>query len=563
MLLLTAILVALVGVLYYSGARAWQRRFLFKGEGTGLSQRSLVGPPLLPFIGNALWMISLQSFLRPRIDVLRSLERISAGYARSPEGMVLFWLGNSPFLIVLRPNICKEILQTKARSFYKGVFASSMSPLMGQGLLLIDGDRWRVHHRLVSPPYQNFRSALPGIVSCNLALQRRWKRHAFVEVDICHEFSRLTLDSIGVLAFGKHFGAIDETRAEDASVFHEVAVVLREMQRECERLYPELHKALVSSLPSGLHQLLVGTEFQDSTAKVHQLVRKRMEERRMELKLLRESNQGPSDGDAERKASLLLDAVLDGIDKGLLTDSEAQDELVTAVMGGHETTASLMSWVTVKLLEHPNVLEKVRQEVDSLFERVRQRCGEQGEISMDWQDLDELPLLSSVVHETLRLYPSAPVLNRQSTEEIQIGDWEIPRGTQILIPSWTIHRDPTYWPDPLAFVPERWDEGWGKERERGIDSRTQTEGGSTARRHTQHHEHLRQQFQQQFIFLPFGAGPRKCLGQQFAILETKLAIALLLKNFDLSALSSEPWPDPEMAITLRCRNGFRVRLQPR
>jgi cytochrome P450 len=133
---------------------------------------------------------------------------------------------------------------------------------------------------------------------------------------------------------------------------------------------------------------------------------------------------------------------------------------------------------------------------------------------------------------------------------VVLGGFMIPNGTQLLIPSWTIHRDPNHWSRPLDFWPERWDQDYNS-------------SSSPASTLTSHHETKRQQLQQQYVFLPFGAGPRKCLGQTFAFLETKLAIALLLRDFEILLPQNHPDPDPEMAITLRCRNGFHCLLRPR
>jgi cytochrome P450 len=487
MLLLLLLLVLFFGIgsgLYWLHVRNFQRRLHFVGQQEGGSRTTtttcIPGPVVLPFIGNALWMLTFSSStpcssyspfsLLPRIDVLNSLQLLSSGFITQPQlsgsssgggcGLVLFWLGTTPFLLVHKPSVAREILQSKAREFRKGVFASSMRPLMGQGLLLIDGERWKVHHRIAAPSYQNFRDSLTGIVDRNLALHKRWRhlaaemktqeeenegRTGLLRLEICHDFSRLTLDSIGELAFGKHFGAISppvgeegggkekkEEEEEDSSVFHEVAVVLREMQKDCERLYPWLNKGVTACLPSFIKRR-VGNHFRSSTSKIHRLVRRRMEERRAELRVRKAETTSTREAEAEaevegeeeegkdkrggeteqqrRTSVLLLDTVLEGIEKKLLTEEEAQDEMVTAVMGGHETTASLMSWVTFMLVKHPKTLAQVTEEVDQLFQETTPRDGEEEGTTkrpLEWNDLNRLHRLSSVVHETLRLYPRFP-----------------------------------------------------------------------------------------------------------------------------------------------------------
>jgi len=179
----------------------------------------------------------------------------------------------------------------------------------------------------------------------------------------------------------------------------------------------------------------------------------------------------------------LLDVMLEAQSSYNLSEEEILDEMVTWVMGGHETTASLISWAVYLLHSHPEVKERVLQELKSILYTHSENVG--NIIIPNEQQLQQMEYLNMVLKETLRLYPPAPIINRVSIEDHKIGKYTIPKNTEVLISPWVLQRSDKLWQEPHQFKPERW-------KEDSVDN---------------------------FAFLPFSAGPRFNNSTSIIILE--------------------------------------------
>jgi cytochrome P450 len=200
-----------------------------------------------------------------------------------------------------------------------------------------------------------------------------------------------------------------------------------------------------------------------------------------------------------------------------MSDRQIRDEILTLFVAGHETTATGLAWSVYLLCKNPAVYEAVQKEVDAL-------PGEPSAV-----DLGRLDLCARVFKEALRLYPPVYVAGRDSNEATVLAGYEIPPLTQVAYSAWSIHRSPHVWPDPLRFDPDR----FLPENE--------------AKRH-------------RYAWVPFGAGPRVCIGNHFAIMEAQLALAVLLRRARFELDGEE---EPEPSATLRPRHGVRVRVRLR
>ena len=154
-----------------------------------------------------------------------------------------------------------------------------------------------------------------------------------------------------------------------------------------------------------------------------------------------------------------------------MTDRQLRDECMTLLLAGHETTALALTWTTYLVAQHPEVEEKLRHEVDTVL------AGRLPGAS----DLPNLVYTARVLKESLRLYPPAWAMVRMANEECEIGGFRIPRKTGVIMSPWVMHRDPRYFDDPERFDPDRWTEQF----QRGLP---------------------------RFAYLPFGGGPRMCIG---------------------------------------------------
>jgi cytochrome P450 len=218
--------------------------------------------------------------------------------------------------------------------------------------------------------------------------------------------------------------------------------------------------------------------------------------------------------------SLLLHA-RDEDDGSRMTDRQLRDEAMTLFLAGHETTALTLSWAWYLLACHPEAEERLLAEVLAVL------AGRAPTVA----DLPRLRYAEAVVQEALRLYPPAHVIGREAIHDCEIGGYRVPAGTTLLMSQWVVHRDARYFEQPEAFRPERWT-------------------GDLAQRLPK------------YAYFPFGGGPRVCIGNTFAMIETVLVLATIAPRFRFTVLPDPPvipWP----TFTLRPKHGIPAVLTPR
>jgi cytochrome P450 len=225
----------------------------------------------------------------------------------------------------------------------------------------------------------------------------------------------------------------------------------------------------------------------------------------------------------DRPQGDLLDLLLAARDEdgAGMTDRQLRDEVLTLLLAGHETTAIALTWALWLLSRHPQVEATLAAEVERVL---RGR-------SPTTDDLPRLGYVNQVVTESMRLYPPVWAFGREAVHDGELGGYRVAAGTSVVISQWVLHRDPRHFPDPECFHPSRW-------------------AGGLARRLPP------------FTYLPFGGGPRRCLGGGFAMTEAVLVLAMISQRFRLTLEPGhpvEPWP----TITLRPRHGLRMRLHAR
>lgn len=203
-----------------------------------------------------------------------------------------------------------------------------------------------------------------------------------------------------------------------------------------------------------------------------------------------------------------------------MNDKQLRDEVQTMVLAGHETTALLLTWVFYLLAKHPEVHERVMAEIDAVV----------GSRTVTMDDMRELTYIDQVLNETMRLYPPAYTMARFCNEADVIGGYDIGRNSVISMPTYYLHRHPEFWPDAEQFDPERFS------------------AEKTANRH-------------RFAFLPFGAGPRQCIGNRFALMEAVLILVTILQRFKLEIPEGHV-AELEPQITLRPKGGIPVTVTP-
>jgi len=205
-----------------------------------------------------------------------------------------------------------------------------------------------------------------------------------------------------------------------------------------------------------------------------------------------------------------------------MSDKQLRDEVLTLLLAGHETTALALAWTWYLLSLHPEVEARLLEELQEVL----------GDRTPMVTDLPRLSYAEMVIKESMRLYPPAWGISREAVEECEIGGYRVPAGTQVLIVLWAMHRDPRYFQHPETFDPCRWE-------------------ASLAKRVPK------------YAYLPFGSGPRVCIGNAFAMTEAILLLAMIAKGFRLELLPEQRRVVPQPTTTLRPREGIRMMLTSR
>ncbi|NWI60453.1 C340 protein, partial [Calyptomena viridis] len=185
-----------------------------------------------------------------------------------------------------------------------------------------------------------------------------------------------------------------------------------------------------------------------------------------------------------------------------LSDEEILAQSLIFIFAGYETTSSTLSYIAYNLATHPDVQQRLQDEVDANLPN---------KAPPTYSAITQMEYLDMVVNESIRLYPAGGRIERVCKKTVELNGVTIPKGMVVMIPAFVLHRDPEYWPEPDEFRPER----FSKENKEGFDP---------------------------YTFLPFGAGPRNCIGMRFALLVMKVAVVVVLQNFSFRTCEDTPIP---------------------
>jgi cytochrome P450 len=208
-------------------------------------------------------------------------------------------------------------------------------------------------------------------------------------------------------------------------------------------------------------------------------------------------------------------------DGSRMSDQQLRDEAITLLLAGHETTALALSWTWHLLSRHPDVDARLSAELQSVLNGR----------SPTPSDLPALRYTEQVIQESMRLFPPAYGIGREAVQDCEIGGFHVPAGTTLFMSPWLLHRDARWFAEPRTFNPGRWADG-------------------LADRLPRH------------AYMPFGGGPRICIGNTFAMMEAVLLLATIVQRFRLTPASDAP-VRPFPTITLRPRGGVTLRVASR
>ncbi|KAM8789524.1 cytochrome P450 4A11 [Rhynchonycteris naso] len=419
------------------------------------------------------------------------------------------WLwGSQVIFMVYDPDYMKVIL---GRSDPKShVFYRFLAPWIGYGLLLLNGQKWSQHRRMLTPAFHyDILKPYVGIMANSVQVMLdKWEELISQDshLEIFEHVSVMTLDTIMKCAFSQP-GSMQTDRNSQSYI--QAIGDLKNLFYNRVRNFFYQNDIIYWLTPQGRwnHQSCqVAHEHTDQVIKL----RKAHLQEQEELEKVR------------RKRHLdFLDILLFARMKNgsPLSDKELRAEVDTFMFEGHDTTASGISWILYALAAHPEHQERCRKEVQSLL-------GDGGSIT--WDHLDQMPYTTMCIKEALRLYPPVPGVGRELSKPITFPDGRsLPKGVIVSLSIYALHHNPKVWPNPEVFDPSRF-----------------APGSDT-------HSHA---------FLPFSAGSRNCIGKQFAMNELKVAVALTLLRFELMV---DPFriPIPIEEVVLKSKNGIHLQLR--
>lgn len=437
------------------------------------------------------------------------MDFLSRAASEHPEGARVRMFGRDLFHTT-SPAAIHELLVEKARSFEKApALRLVLHPLAGSGLFTSEGELWKRQRRLMAALFQpSVVAQYAGLVTDVVArAAERWSPGAVI--DVGREMTRITMAIVGKALF-------DTDAFDEADALGDALTVALEWSNEhlgsprlafqlqlrglfenvegrvapLERIRASAVRALSSPalLPGARSPRLRG-----AIALLDHRIQRMIDDRRA-------SNMSRDD---------LLSRLLRVRDEdgSTMDDRQVRDEVVTLFVAGHETTATALTWAFYMLSREPAVASKLAAEADALGQEP------------DFQDPARLSYAAKVFRETMRLYPPVYLLSRRTTEPVTVGGYDLPRRSLVFVSPYTVHRRADVYPDPERFNPDRF-----------------TPEAETAR--------------PRCSYIPFGAGPRVCIGNHFAMMEGPIVLSALTRRLSFDVVAG-PRIEPAPFATLR------------
>mmetsp|Transcript_39029 Transcript_39029/g.81681 ORF Transcript_39029/g.81681 Transcript_39029/m.81681 type:complete len:758 (+) Transcript_39029:160-2433(+) len=454
--------------------------------------------------------------------------------------------GPKSFLVISDPVMARHILRDSSPDQYcKGMLAEILEPIMGDGLIPADPKIWKVRRRAVVPGFHKrwLKNMIDLFGDCGDRLVADLDARAVAKtpIDMEERFCSVTLDIIGKAVFNYDFGSV----TKESPIVKAVYRVLREAEHRSTSFIPYWNLPYAEKWMGGQVEFRRDMGMLDDvlTRLINQAIETRQEASVEELE----------ERDVADDPSLLrFLANMRGED---LTSKVLRDDLMTMLIAGHETTAAMLTWTLFELISgEPDMMHEIQAEVRTVMGNKSRP---------DYDDIVNMPKLRAALIEALRLYPEPPVLIRRARTEDTLppggsgipGGIKVLRGTDIFISTWNLHRAPEYWEDPEKFDPTRWERPF---RNPGV------KGWEGYRPEKQNSFMLYpNEIVSDYAFLPFGAGKRKCIGDQFAMLEASVTFAMLMNKFDFTLVGTPADVGMKTGATIHTMNGLNMMINRR
>ncbi|XP_013113990.2 probable cytochrome P450 4aa1 [Stomoxys calcitrans] len=458
---------------------------------TVLLSLKLSGPTAIPIMGNCMLIKE------------KNLLRFHAAKAFSLYGsLVRIWVLLFPFFVVLQPDDLQLILSSKKHT-NKVFFYRFMHNFLGNGLITNSGDKWHSHRRLIQPTFHlNILERFIGtFADASQALYEMLDPLADQDINITHYVNNCIIDILNEAVLGV---PVKKTTVQmEPSPFRKGQLVIPHRFLKPWLLFDSIYQMTQ----------LASDELQQKR-RLNEFTRKMIKVRRE----MREKN--------EIQNKCLLDYMIEISDSnpGEFTEDDIVDEACTFMLAGQDSVGAAVAFTIFLLAQNPECQSKCEEEIERIF-------GDDNR-APSMQDLREMRYLEMCIKESLRLYPSVPLIARKLGEEVRLSKYTLPAGSNVFICPYATHRLPDIYPEPEKFIPERFSAENSEKRN-------------------------------SYAFLAFSAGPRYCIGNRFAIMEIKTVISRLLRSYHILPVAGKTAFLPVYRITLRASGGLWVHFKSR
>lgn len=438
----------------------------------------------------------------PLLGVAPHIRRDPLGYfarlAADFDGVVSLPVGGEKVLVMNSPAAIEHVFQSNWRNYRKSDFYEKLRPLLGNGIATSEGDFWRSQRQIINPAFHRQSLMRMGEIMRSRARDMidAWANRA--DGSAFSLSDDLTALTLRIVVESL-FGT-DITDKDDGTRTDVIAQSVDTMLQVCERR--------VWSVPDFHHTWLSPLFWQHRAAHaaldriVYDIIAERRSSREPHADLL----------------GMLLDARNAETGEGM-SDSQLRDETTTLLVTGHESTANAAMWIFYILSRHPEIERRIRNEIAAV-------CGDE---TPDDAQLRNLNYLRMVIDEVLRVYPPAWTTSRTALGEDDILGYPVETGTSVMISPYVIHHNPRYWPEPEVFDPER-------------------------------HTAEMKEGRPKFAYIPFGGGPRNCIGANFAMMELQLVVSMILQRYRVSVLDQDKI-EREAMVSIRPKGGINVAIE--
>ncbi|XP_066275402.1 ultra-long-chain fatty acid omega-hydroxylase-like [Branchiostoma lanceolatum] len=414
-----------------------------------------------------------------------------------------------PEIYVVPPTVMICLSARKPEWMYR-----FFRPWLGDGLLVSEGSKWQRNRRLLTPAFHF--DILKHYVklfseSADVLLEKWMSRGPGASMELFDDVGLMTLDNILKCSLGYNSSCQTDGRSSPYILaVHDLTRLLNDRPD-----YLPYYVDFIYYLSAD------GRRFRKACKIVHDFSEKVIRERKEQLK----KGEFTFSKTGRGKRLDLLDILLRARDEDGtgLSVSEIQDEVNTFLFGGHHTTASGISWTLFHLAQNMDYQDKCRREVEEVL---------QDRTEITWQDVGKLPFITMCIKESMRCVPPVPRVARALKQDLTFPDGKsLPKGSPTYAEFNELHRNSDIWPNPTVYDPYRFSPE------------------NSLNRHP-------------YAFLPFSAGPRNCIGQNFAMSEMKVSVALILRRFHLELDGSKPPVVPCEMITNQTTDGIWVKAHP-